>query len=675
MRIFLFIVLILIGAQNYANAADIDIFSLTHRPSIPSGLTFNAEAGFELFDIPQCQYVTFELSLGDEIAQTSSLFLCPNSTYEQLVVKFEDVETSSAGFHKTQVSCPGCSDESSIVSDKILVLPGILTLLPPAITIFLAATTHQVVPSLLIGVFVSSFLSVGTFDPITAFRWTFNYFIETIADDSYAIVSAFFIFLGSVIGMIGKSGGSHGLAAKIGKYANTSQSAMIGLLSMMCILIVDEFCNIFISGLALQPLVTRMRVSPEKLAFLLDSMGSPPSSVFLISSWIGFIISSLKAHFESNGIALDPFPMFIRSIQYCFYPLVGTIMPWLVVLTKRDIGPMVKIELAARRGVSSDNKSTETISETNPDKIPDKDTPHLARNALIPILTIMTITSITMISYGVMEINQMRDKLEIDMRLALRRGDYDVIDNLKEELDLLEVNATNIFNYTDIYRSLLYGMVSGCIVCFVLMKLVGIKYSTSVASFLAGWADMSGALLNLLCAWSLGAATDFLQTGVWVGNLLPENTSPLLLALSIFVVASIIGFAVGSAFGTLTILLGFGITIVTKAHPGDVLLLQVTIGAVLSGAVFGNHASYLADTTVVASAAARVQLASHTITQLPYALLSLSSCFVLGVIPAMLGVPGFVCILMCAVACTGFLLYFGTKIPVYNPAEEKEDIL
>ncbi|KAL0238455.1 hypothetical protein GEMRC1_012928 [Eukaryota sp. GEM-RC1] len=384
-------------------------------------------------------------------------------------------------------------------------------------------------------------------------------------------------------------------------------------------------------------------------------MGSPPSSIFIVSSWIGFIISSLQTHFESNGIELEPFPLFISTIPYCFYPIVATVMPWLNVLLARDFGPMLKVEREARRcGVS--NKGDQ-LEEENKAKVPDKDTPQLARNALLPILVIMVTVIVSMIAYGVLEINGVRSGLEQDILIEKRRGNLKRVSELEETLDGLVIDSTSIFTYTDVYSSLLYGMVAGTLTCFVLMAMIKIPYKDSVDSMMAGWADMSGALLNLWCAWSLGT-----------------RFSPLVLALAIFLVASLIGISVGSAFGTLSILLGFSISLAHQAHPGNLLLLKVAVGCTLSGAVFGNHSSPLADTSIVAAAAAKCSLINHVKTQLPYAFLSLAACFV-AVFLAMLNVSPFVCLVVAIALCALGLRLLGSPVDVYSPLKKKRELL
>ncbi|KAL0238156.1 hypothetical protein GEMRC1_012629 [Eukaryota sp. GEM-RC1] len=218
---------------------DIEFTKVEHPAASPTGLTFNARFYFEIIG-DECGTGNFDLSIDDE-KLSASHYVCHDSA---LYVTFEDIKGDKAGFKDMKVRCSDCQFPSTI-SSRIFILPGFLTLLPPLVTITLAVTTAQVVPSLLIGVFIASYLSCGSLNPVVAFRWTFDYFVNSIADPSYAKVAGFFIFLGAVIGLISKSGGSQGLAKIVTRVAKTSKSSQFGLLTMMCLLIVDEFVNIF----------------------------------------------------------------------------------------------------------------------------------------------------------------------------------------------------------------------------------------------------------------------------------------------------------------------------------------------------------------------------------------------------------------------------------------------
>ena len=78
-----------------------------------------------------------------------------------------------------------------------------------------------------------------------------------------------------------------------------------------------------------------------------------------------------------------------------------------------------------------------------------------------------------------------------------------------------------------------------------------------------------------------------------------------------------ISFSMGSTFGTFGLILPIAAEIVVSV---DLSLLIPAFGAVLAGAIFGDHTSPLSDTTILSSIGSGIHLMDHVTTQLPYAL-------------------------------------------------------
>jgi Na+/H+ antiporter NhaC len=132
-----------------------------------------------------------------------------------------------------------------------------------------------------------------------------------------------------------------------------------------------------------------------------------------------------------------------------------------------------------------------------------------------------------------------------------------------------------------------------------------------------------GILMNF--AFAIGDTTKALGTGVYVASLAQEVISPAVVAPLIFVAASIIAFSTGTSFGTFAIMMP--IAVPTALGMGSDCPL--TVAAVLSGGVFGDHSSPISDTTLVSSMAAASDHIDHVRTQLPYALTAAAGALVL----------------------------------------------
>jgi Na+/H+ antiporter NhaC len=92
----------------------------------------------------------------------------------------------------------------------------------------------------------------------------------------------------------------------------------------------------------------------------------------------------------------------------------------------------------------------------------------------------------------------------------------------------------------------------------------------------------------------------------------------IFLAPLVFLVSAFIAFSVGSSWGTFAIMIPIAVPMAATLG----LPVPLLLGAAVSGAIFGDHASPISDTTVVASMAAATDHIDHVRTQLPYALLA-----------------------------------------------------
>ena len=122
----------------------------------------------------------------------------------------------------------------------------------------------------------------------------------------------------------------------------------------------------------------------------------------------------------------------------------------------------------------------------------------------------------------------------------------------------------------------------------------------------------------LIFAWALSSICNELNTGAYIANLIGDKIDPNFLPLIVFFLGAIMSFATGSSYGTFAILM---IIVVPVAHTlGAPMLL--TIAAVLSGGLFGDHTSPISDTTVLASMGAGCAHIDHVSTQFAYAFIT-----------------------------------------------------
>ncbi len=83
----------------------------------------------------------------------------------------------------------------------------------------------------------------------------------------------------------------------------------------------------------------------------------------------------------------------------------------------------------------------------------------------------------------------------------------------------------------------------------------------------------------------------------------------------VFVMATLISLSTGSSYGTFAILMAIAVPVAFELDAS----MYLTIAAVLSGGLFGDHCSPISDTTVLASVGADCPHLNHVTTQGAYA--------------------------------------------------------
>jgi Na+/H+ antiporter NhaC len=530
---------------------------------------------------------------------------------------------------------------------------GWLSLLPPLVAIVLAIATRRVILPLFIGVTVGALIlqewQAG--GSIAAFvghllhalgQLAEEHLWKSLTDEDHLRVFAFTLLMGAMVGVIYRSGGMHGVVDVLGPLARTRRGGQLVTWLLGLLVFFDDYANTLLLGPTMRPLTDKLRISREKLAYLVDSTAAPVAGLAIVSTWvateIGFINEGLVG-LEFAGPSTDGFNLFIASIPYRFYVLLTLLFIPLVALLGRDFGPM----LAAERKAANMLEPLDTTATSAP-KI---DVPHRWYNAVVPVL--MAIFTLVVL-------------LLVTGREAVRANSE------------LEPTWFNIFSKGDSYLALLYGSLAGLGTVVLLTWTQRIlKLDEIGAAAFEGAKHMLLALTILWLAWSLSAMTDgepgHLNTGGYVGDLIRQSVAVHWMPTIVFVVAAGVAFATGTSWGTMAILMPLVINVtyhMLASRGGGVgssdPLLVASIGSVLAGAIFGDHCSPISDTTILSSQASGCNHVAHVWTQLPYAMLVAAIAIVCGTLPAGMGVSPWLLLPLGVVAMFVSLLLLGRRV-------------
>ncbi len=491
---------------------------------------------------------------------------------------------------------------------------GFASLLPPLIAIALALILRQVLPALVIGVLLGATIYSG-WDPLTgALRMLDGYFLEALADRDHAAIIMFSMTLGGMVGIISRCGGSAGIVAKISRFAKTPRSGSIAAWLMGMIIFFDDYANTLIVGNTMRPLSDRLKISREKLSYIVDSTSAPIASIAIVSTWIGFEMGLIGDTFQTLGIERNVYLTFIQTIPYRFYCIIALVMVPMVAWMGRDFGPMLKAERRARRTGKALRDGAQPLMEEV--LVGENTITSNHWNALAPILTVILITGIGLYFDGLSKVGT-------------------------------AAPLHQVIGAADSFSALMWAAFSGALLAVILAAANSpLRFGDTMEAFIAGVKSMVLAMIILILAWALGKTCGDLGTAVYVSNLTKGVVQPWLLPALTFVISAFISFATGTSWGTMAILTPLTIQVTYTIIGGDLdahwhTMLAAT-GSVLAGSIFGDHCSPISDTTIMSSMTTGSDHIDHVRTQMPYALVAAGAGIAIGDIPAGLGLNPFI---------------------------------
>jgi Na+/H+ antiporter NhaC len=331
-----------------------------------------------------------------------------------------------------------------------------------------------------------------------------------------------------------------------------------------------------------------MGISREKLAYIADSSSAPSSILIPFNGWGAFIMTLLAA----EGFA-DPFSTMIRALGYNFYAIIALLLVPLIILLKRDFGPMKKAEARAQGGQVLSEGATPVVDTELTDIAAKEGVKPNLWNMVLPIV-VMVLAMPLMLAY-----TGWGDAREA---LGAAAGAGDVF--------MLAIGKGSGST------SVLVSVTLSILVSIVFYKAQGIfGIRESVDLVLKGIAGLVPLALLMLLAFAIGSLCKQLETGIYVADVAKGFLSPALVPFLVFVVTCFIAFSTGSSWGTFAIMIPIAVPMATQMDANVLMAIAATLG----GGVFGDHCSPISDTTILSSMASATDHVDHVKTQLPYA--------------------------------------------------------
>lgn len=520
---------------------------------------------------------------------------------------------------------------------------GFLSILPPLVAIGLALAVRQVIIALLAGVWLGATILHAGNPALGLMRTLDTYLVGALANSDHVAILLFSLTLGGMVAIISRSGGTRGLVVSLVRGARSPRKAQVLTWLAGLAVFFDDYANCLLIGHAMRPLCDRLRISREKLSYIVDSTSAPVASLAIISTWIGFEIGLIGDAYHSMGIEVNPYWIFVQTIPYRFYAVLALILVALVAWLSRDVGSMHKAEVRARETGQLVRPNAAPLSDL--DRIGedgDDARPAPAYFAWLPIAVVIAATLCGLYFDGRAKVGGPSAALH------------------------------QIIGRANSFHVLMWAAFCGAVTAGLLPLLRGrMRLRAVLDAFVAGVQSMNVAMIILLLAWGLGQVCQDMHTAQTVMDWARPILSPHLLPAVVFVIAALTSFATGSSWGTMAILFPIAIPAAQTMAPSPIgieafapnVIHLGTIGAVLTGSIFGDHCSPISDTTILSSMASGSDHIDHVKTQVPYALAAALIALFVGYLPCGWGISPWLCLGAGALLVLSWLRVFGKKVP------------
>ncbi len=474
---------------------------------------------------------------------------------------------------------------------------GMLSLIPPIVAIALAILTRQVFVSLILGIWIG-WLILNNGNLLQGSFATIQALVDVFQDAGNTRTIMFAALVGGLILFIQKSGGVEGFIQRVKtllkryeQKQNGSNRVVIQLLAWLTglLIFVESSISVLTVGALYRPVFDELKISREKLAYIADSTSAPSSIIIPFNGWGAFIMGILA----TQGFA-DPFNTMIQSLPYNFYPFLSLLMVLVIILSKKDFGPMKKAEQRVMEtGQFINDNAQPMVSDELTNVSTKSGVKPKAFNMVLPIVLMVVLMPIMLAYTGWSSATENLPNAPFSSQLFYAIGQGS--------------GSTSVL--VAVIASLLF-----CMALYSIQRILTLKECVDV--ILKGISEMMPLALLMLMAFAIGAVCKELDTGNYVAEVTKNWLSPGLLPFTIFLASCFIAFSTGTSWGTFAIMLAIAIPMANTMDAN----VYITIAAALGGGVFGDHCSPISDTTIIASMASATDHIDHVKTQSPYAI-------------------------------------------------------
>ncbi len=610
--------------------------------------------------------VTAEGSVDDDVTS--------GSLWKQGVLRFETSRSTGRKVFITADRIRVTLPDGRTAEQVVRRLPGWLSLVPALVAVGLAVALRETLVALFVAVWSGVVLLRG--DEGGWWSRFAGSFVETVdttlvgqlvppdGKTTHMQIILFTLFLGCLIGVMSASGGTAALVQKLTPVTRTRRGGQVTTWFLGLVVFFDDYANSLLLGSTMRPVTDRLRISREKLAFLVDATAAPIAGLAIVSTWVGFEVGLIGDSFvrlaETNPATTfsgDAYGTFLATLPYRFYPLLLLAFVLMISWTGRDFGPMRRAE---RRALEGDHPSRPPPRPAKPQALAQtgQEMDATAGEDERPAGT-------GAVANAVVPLGVLLGGIAVGFWLTGRAG-----------TDAPSPSLWQIISHAESNRVLLVASFLASMTAILTALITGsLSLGAAVAAWLDGARSMLLGTVILVLAWSVAMVCDaeHLNTAGYLVEMTTGRLDIAWMPAVAFLLSAVVSFATGSSWATMGLLIPLVISVTYGLLVGDSSslagidaerdpLMLASIGGVLAGGIFGDHCSPISDTTVLSSAASDCDHLSHVATQLPYALCVGLLALIIGCVPVGFGLPWTISLPLGIAALWGIVRFVGRPV-------------
>ena len=452
-----------------------------------------------------------------------------------------------------------------------------LSVIPPLFAILLAIKTRQVFLSLFFGIVVG-WIIISNGNILVGLELSIQSIIDVFKDAGNTRVIIFCALVGALISLTQANGGVQGFVDFIQKKNIVTSRKRASVLSFFvgCLVFIESSISCLVTGTIFHPVFEKFKISREKLAYICDTTSSPICILIPLNAWGAYVISLLEKESSFSGMS-DPVSLFLSTIPLNFYAILSVLFAGFIAFSYKDFGAMKKAEIRSlETGKTFADGAVAMISEDVASLKPKKGIKHKSLNMIIPIAVMIIMMPVSLLITG-------------------------------------DGNITSGSGSTSVLWSVLTAIIVAGLISLI-QRILTLKEVMDYT--LKGISGLVPLAILMILAFSIGDTCRTLGTGIYVASLSKDLLSPSFIAPILFISSAFISFSTGTSWGTFAIMIPIAVPTAIYSDAS----LSLSIAAVLSGSIFGDHCSPISDTTIVSSMASACDHIDHVRTQLPYAM-------------------------------------------------------